>query len=99
MSLSFLCLSIFNCILSFLPNLDEQLKTRGIKTLVLADIATSFVVLSTVRESTDKDYGIIVSKNLCFDSDPQNYEVLTEKLFLRQAWVMTSEEFTAKYLA
>lgn len=74
-------------------DLYEQLQTRGIKNIVIGGVATSGVVLSTVRDASDKDMGIYVIKDLCLDADPQVHEVLTEKLFPRQGWVITSEEF------
>lgn len=74
-------------------NLEEQLQGKGIDTLVLAGIATSGVVLSTVRAGADKDFRILVLSDLCLDADPQVHQVLIEKVFPRQAWVMSSEDF------
>lgn len=37
-------------------DLHEQLRERGIDTLILAGIATGGVVLSTVRDAADRDY-------------------------------------------
>ena len=76
-------------------DLESDLKAKGIKTLILAGIATGGVVLSTVRDAADKDYRIIVLKDACTDADPQVHEVLVEKLFPRQATVVTVEEFIA----
>ncbi|HEY1485834.1 MAG TPA: isochorismatase family cysteine hydrolase [Micromonosporaceae bacterium] len=52
-------------------DLDEQLRRRGIDTLVLTGIATSGVVLSTARDAADRDYRILVVHDLCLDSDPE----------------------------
>lgn len=76
-------------------DLDAQLRRRGITTLVLAGIATSGVVLSTVREAADRDYGLIVLSDACADSDPVVHEVLVEKVFPRQADVIAVEQFCA----
>lgn len=76
-------------------DLESDLKAKGIETLILAGIATGGVVLSTVRDAADKDYRIIVLKDACTDADPQVHEVLVEKLFPRQATVVTVEEFIA----
>lgn len=76
-------------------NLHEQLQERGIDTLVLAGIATSGVVLSTVRDAADKDYRIFVLEDLCLDGDPEVHQVLMEKVFPRQTWVINSSQFLA----
>jgi nicotinamidase-related amidase len=73
-------------------DLHEQLQTRGIDTLVLAGISTSGVVLSTVRDAHDKDYRLIVLADLCADRDAQVHEVLTSKVFPRQAEVISGAE-------
>jgi len=76
-------------------DLYEQLKARGVKTIIFSGIATRGVVLSTVRDAADKDLRIFVIKDLCLDADPQIHEVLTEKVFPAQAWVVTSDELLA----
>jgi nicotinamidase-related amidase len=70
-------------------DLAEQLQERGITTLILAGISTSGVVLSTVRDAADHDYEIIVLADGCADPDPELHAVLTEKVFPRQAQVVT----------
>jgi nicotinamidase-related amidase len=74
-------------------DLDEQLRRRGIDTLVLTGIATSGVVLSTVRDAADRDYRILVVEDLCLDSDPEVHAVLTGKVFTRQCEVIDSATF------
>ena len=74
-------------------DLHEQLQGKGIDTIVLAGVATSGVILSTVRDAADKDFRIFVLKDLCLDADPVVHEVLVEKVLPRQAWVITSDEF------
>ena len=73
--------------------LDAVLRARGISTLVLAGIATSGVVLSTVRDASDRDYRLVVLEDGCFDSDPEVHRVLLEKVFPRQATVTTIADF------
>jgi len=63
--------------------------------MVLAGIATSGVVLSTLREAADKDYRITVLSDGCADADEEVHRVLTTKVFLRQADVMTVDEWAA----
>jgi nicotinamidase-related amidase len=75
-------------------DLDEQLRARGVTTLFLAGISTSGVVLSTVRDAADRDYELYVLADACADTDPDVHRVLMEKVFPRQADVITVEEFT-----
>jgi nicotinamidase-related amidase len=74
-------------------DLLEQLRQRGVTTLVLAGFATSGVVLSTVRDAADRDFGLVVLSDACGDGDQQVHEVLVEKVFPRQADVLTVAEF------
>lgn len=73
-------------------NLEEILKKQGIETLILMGIATSGCVLSTVRWAADIGYGLIVLSDCCADRDDEIQRVLMEKLFPRQARVVTSQE-------
>jgi len=75
--------------------LGERLKARGIDTLVLTGIATSGVVLSTLRDAADQDYRMVVIGDCCADADPEVHRVLTEKVFPRQADVITLADFIA----
>ncbi|HEX2820555.1 MAG TPA: cysteine hydrolase [Streptosporangiaceae bacterium] len=73
-------------------DLDQQLRDRGITTLILAGISTSGVVLSTVRDAADRDYQVLVLADACADPQPGVHDFLTEKIFPRQAHVITSAE-------
>jgi nicotinamidase-related amidase len=73
-------------------DLDEQLRKRGISTVVLAGISTSGVVLSTVRDAADRDYRIIVLADGCADLDAEVHDVLLGKVFPRQADVVNTAE-------
>ena len=66
---------------------DLQVLLSGleISTLVLTGIATSGVVLSTLRQAADLDYQLVVLSDGCLDADPEVHRVLTEKVFPRQA--------------
>jgi nicotinamidase-related amidase len=72
-------------------DLEVILRSLGIQHMVLSGIATSGVVLSTVREAADKDYRLTVLSDACADADPEVHQVLTTKIFPRQADVMTVE--------
>jgi len=74
-------------------DLEVVLRSKGIDTLVLMGIATSGVVLSTVRQAADGDYKLVVLSDCCADRDPEVHRCLVEKVFPRQATIMTGEEF------
>lgn len=77
-------------------DLDMILRARGIDTLVLCGIATSGVVLSTLRHAADADYQLVVVEDACADMDDEVHRVLTEKVFPRQAKVVTVAELAAR---
>ena len=76
-------------------DLDMVLRAGDIDSLVLAGIATSGVVLSTLRQAADLDYRLTVLADGCLDADPEVHRVLLEKVFPRQAEVTTIAEWTA----
>jgi nicotinamidase-related amidase len=53
------------------------------------------VVLSTLRQAADLDYGLVVLADGCLDTDPEVHRVLTEKVFPRQADVLSVAEWPA----
>jgi nicotinamidase-related amidase len=69
------------------------LRAGGIDTLVLFGIATSGLVLSTLLEASDNDYGIVVIADCCADLDTDLHTCLMGRLFPRRADVMTADEF------
>ena len=74
-------------------DLEVVLRAPGIDHLILTGIATSGVVLPTLRQAADLDYRLIVLADCCADNDPEVHRVLLEKVFPRQATVTTSELF------
>ena len=77
-------------------DLEVVLRAQDISHLVLCGIATSGVVLSTLREAADKDYQLTVLADCCFDNDEEVQRVLLTKVFPRQADVMQSEAWIEK---
>ena len=77
-------------------DLDVVLRSLDAGTLVLTGIATSGVVLSTLRQAADLDYRLVVLADACLDGDPEVHRVLTEKVFSRQATVCTVTEWAAQ---
>lgn len=76
-------------------DLDEQLRARGVDTLVLAGISTSGVLLSTVRDGYDRDYRLFVLADASADPEPGNHEALIGKIFPRQAEVIEVADLQA----
>jgi nicotinamidase-related amidase len=76
-------------------DLEVILRAQDIRHLVLTGIATSGVVLSTVREAADKDYQLTILSDLCADFDPDVHALLTERVFPRQAEVISSDQWFA----
>jgi nicotinamidase-related amidase len=76
-------------------DLEVLLRAAEVEALVLAGIATSGVVLSTLRQAADLDYRLTVLADGCRDGDDEVHRVLTEKVFPRQAEVTTAGEWTA----
>jgi nicotinamidase-related amidase len=76
-------------------DLDVVLRGGGTDRLVLAGIATSGVVLSTLRQAADLDYRLTVLADGCLDADPEVHRVLMEKVFPRQADVARIADWTA----
>lgn len=75
--------------------LEVLLRELSKDTLVLMGVATSGCVLSAVRWAADMGYGLVVVADACDDRDPEVHRVLTEKVFPRQATVMTTDGFAA----
>ena len=78
-------------------DLDVVLRAGDIDHLVLTGIATSGVVLSTLRQAADLDFGLTVLADGCLDADPEVHRVLTEKVFPHQADVTTVADWAAKH--
>jgi nicotinamidase-related amidase len=76
-------------------DLDVVLRAGEIDALVLTGVATSGVVLSTLREASDLDFTLTVLADGCADPDEEVHRVLTEKVFPRQAQVVTVADWVA----
>lgn len=76
-------------------DLEVLLRGLGADELVLGGIATSGVVLSTVRQAADLDFRLTVLADACGDADPEVHRVLTEKVFPRQAAVTHVDDWAA----
>ncbi|KFY65258.1 hypothetical protein V496_02716 [Pseudogymnoascus sp. VKM F-4515 (FW-2607)] len=74
-------------------DLELVLRSLGVEKLVLVGLSTSGAVLSTVRQASDLDYVVTVLSDLCFDRDAEVHKLLVERVFPRQAEVITANEW------
>jgi nicotinamidase-related amidase len=74
-------------------DLECVLRALGRTHLVLFGVATSGVVLSTVRAAADLDYGMNVIGDCCADRDAEVHRVLLEKVFATMAPAVTAADF------
>ncbi|MFF1685097.1 MULTISPECIES: cysteine hydrolase family protein [unclassified Streptomyces] len=73
-------------------DLHALLGERSIDTLVMGGISTSGVVLSSVRDASDRDYRIFVLADATDDHDEEVHRVLIEKVLPSQADVITTAD-------
>ncbi len=69
-------------------DLDNQLRGHDVDTLILAGISTSGVLLSTVRDASDRDYRVVVLADASADPEPDVHDFLIQRIFPRQADVI-----------
>jgi nicotinamidase-related amidase len=74
-------------------DLDVVLRSLEVDSLVLTGIATSGVVLSTLCQAADMDFDLTVLHDGCADSDAEVHRVLLDKVFPRQAAVLSTNEW------
>ncbi|MFJ2808559.1 cysteine hydrolase family protein [Kitasatospora sp. NPDC087271] len=73
-------------------DLDQQLRERGITTLVVSGISTSGVVLSTVLDAADRDYRLYVLSDGVADPDTEVHDVLLQKVLPSRAHIIDTAE-------
>jgi nicotinamidase-related amidase len=76
-------------------DLDEQLRARGVDTLLLAGISTSGVTISTLLDAHDRDYRLFVLADACADPEPETHAFLTESFFPKRATVIQVADLEA----
>lgn len=74
-------------------DLEMILRAKNVSHLILTGIATSGIVLSTLREAFDKDYQLTVLADGCTDTDEETHQFLIQKLFPKQADVITINDW------
>jgi nicotinamidase-related amidase len=76
-------------------DLEQQLKTRGIDTVVLAGISTNIGVESTARQGTGLGFAFVVVEDACSAQDAEQHRFTFEKIFPHLARVRTGDEVRA----
>jgi len=73
-------------------DLDLQLRRRGVKSIVLAGIATNFGVESTARHAWELGYEVIVVEDACASVSVELHEMSIRGVMPRIARVVVSED-------
>lgn len=73
--------------------LDIVLRCYNTDRLVIAGVATSGAVLSTIRHAQDMDFQITVLHDLCMDRDEEVHRVLIDKVFGRKCEIVSGQEW------
>ncbi|MET9383310.1 cysteine hydrolase [Streptomyces sp. NPDC002928] len=73
-------------------DLDEQLRDRGIDTVILSGISTSGVVLSTLIDVADRDYRVYVLTDGVADHNPDVNRILVDEVFPSRAHLIDTAQ-------
>ncbi|HXR97770.1 MAG TPA: hydrolase [Terriglobales bacterium] len=76
-------------------SLADQLKSRGIDTVVLCGISTNIGVESTARQGTGLGFAFVVVEDACAAQDAEQHQFAFEKIFPRLARVRSTNEVIA----
>lgn len=76
-------------------DLRERLKTADIKMLLLAGVATNFVVESTAREGSDLGYEVVVVRDCCNSVSQEMHEAALSTALPMLATIAESAEVVA----
>ncbi|HMF77263.1 MAG TPA: isochorismatase family protein [Bryobacteraceae bacterium] len=72
--------------------LDQQLRRRGIRTIVLGGIATNFGVESTARAAFDRGYEVIFAEDAMTSISAEAHGFAVQNIFPRMGRVRKTEE-------
>lgn len=73
-------------------DLELSLRANHIDTIVMLGYATSGVVLSTTRYAADADYRLFIVEDCCSDQDREVHDFLMQRIFPRQAEIVSAAE-------
>jgi nicotinamidase-related amidase len=72
--------------------LEQQLRRRGIDTIVLTGISTNIGVESTLRQGTGLGFAFVVAEDACSAQSAEEHRHAFEKIFPRVARIRTTDE-------
>ena len=72
--------------------LEQELRSRGIDTVVLTGVSTNGGVESTLRQGTGLAFGFVVVEDACSGQDAEEHRFAFERIFPRLARVRTVAE-------
>ena len=78
-------------------DLEQQLKNRGIDTVVLTGISTNVGVESTARQGTGLGFAFVLVEDACSAQDAEQHRYAFEEIFPRLTRVRTTGEVLAAY--
>src|ERR1700689_4213526 len=76
-------------------DLEQQLKTRGVDTVVLTGISTNHGVESTARQGTGLGFAFVLVEDACAGLDAEEHRFAFEKIFPRLACIRATDEVIA----
>jgi nicotinamidase-related amidase len=76
-------------------DLEQQLKARGVDTVVLTGISTNAGVESTARQGTGLGFAFVLVEDACAGQDAEQHRFAFEKIFPRLARVRATDEVIA----
>ena len=75
-------------------DLDLQLRRRGVKTIVLAGIATNMGVESTLRSAWELSYDIVVVEDVCASRSAEMHAFAIQTIFPQLSRVVQAEDIS-----
>ncbi|KAJ5108468.1 hypothetical protein N7456_005143 [Penicillium angulare] len=82
----------------FGTELDMILRCSNTDHLIVAGLATSGAVLSTIRQAMDLDYRITVLRDCCMDPNEEVHRVLMDSIFGRKLNVISGEQWVSEII-
>jgi nicotinamidase-related amidase len=76
-------------------DLEQQLKSRGIDTVVLTGISTNAGVESTARQGTGLGFGFVLVEDACSSQNAEHHRFAFENIFPRLTRVRSTDEVLA----
>jgi len=78
-------------------DLEQQLKSRGIDTVVLTGISSNVGVESTARQGTGLGFGFLVVEDACAAQEAEQHRMVFEKTFPRLCRVRSTAEVLSAF--